>query len=222
MVNDITVVIPTIQERRHLLERALASVHSQVLQPAAIVIAQDIRQEGATATRTRGLMSVSTEWTAFLDDDDEFKAHHLQALMMHAETTGADMIFPWFEVKGGTDPFPDNEHKEFDVENPHQTTVTFLVRTEAAKAIGGFFFEPGVDAHDPGMDEDGNRCGEEFRFVIRLARNGYKIAHLDQRTWIWHHHAGNSSGLPSLVRNRGQDGTSTASVTKGQVGYASF
>lgn len=201
----ITVVIPTVLNRQDKLIAAIQSAENQTLPPEAIVVVIDKDGEGAAATRTRGLEMVQTEWTAFLDDDDVFYPIHLQTLKMHQETLGADFVFPWFDVVGGSDPFPSNEHREFDVENPHQTTITFLVRTEAALAVGGFVYEPGVDAEDPGTDGQGNRAGEDLRFVIRLARAGYKIGHLHQRTWRWNHwrkpdgSAGNSMGLPSRV-----------------------
>lgn len=196
--SDITVVIPTIPGRTAMLHRALASVEAQGFPAAAVVIVLDSDNEGAPAIRTRGLEMVRTTWTAFLDDDDELYTNHLRSLMMHQETTGADLVFPWFDVVGGSDPFPDNEHREFDLANPHQTTVTFLVRTEAAVSIGGFIDNDEFDPErDPGMDSNGHRAGEEFRFVIRLAQAGYQIAHLHQRTWLWHHHRSNSMGMAS-------------------------
>lgn len=205
MTTDITVVIPTVPTRKHLLERAMRSAQDQLHQPVAIAVALDTKGEGATATRTRGLAMVQTEWTAFLDDDDEFMPEHLQALMMHQETTGADLVFPWFDVIGGRDPFPENEGRQFSLENPHQTTITFLVRTAAARDVGTFEFAPGIDAHDPGVDEQGHRAGEDFRFVIRMVEAGYRVEHLNQRTWKWHHWIkpdgtlGNSMGLPSRI-----------------------
>lgn len=205
MRSGITVVIPTVLARKDRLSTAIESAENQSLPPEAIVVVVDVDGDGAAATRTRGLEMVQTEWTAFLDDDDVLYPVHLQALKMHQETHGADLVFPWFDVVGGTDPFPENEAREFDVENPHQTTITFLVRTEAAREANGFVYEPGVEAEDPGTDEQGHRAGEDLRFVIRLARLGYKIVHLNQRTWRWNHWVkpdggvGNSMGMPSRV-----------------------
>lgn len=196
----ITVVVPSIPERSEMLGKAVASAALQTLQPRSIYVMMDDRFEGASVTRTRGLMAVETEWTAFLDDDDQFLPFHLEHLMHYAEKTNSDLVFPWFTVVGGIDPFPMNEHREFDVEDPHQTTVTFLVKTELAQACQGFSWDPGLDQIDPGTDEEGNRAGEEFRFVIRMARAGHKIGHLDERTWLWYHHGRNTMGLPSRRR----------------------
>lgn len=197
-MNDVTVVIPTLQSRSDLLGRAISSVVMQLAPPDAIIVITDTDRWGAPATRTRGLEMVQTKWVAFLDDDDEMYPVHLQALMMHAETTAADLVFPWFDVQGGLDPFPENEGRDYDAATPHQTTVTFLVKTEAALAVGGFVDPAAIDPHlDPGTDTEGHRAGEEFRFVLRLAEAGYKIAHLNQRTWKWRHWSQNTMGLPS-------------------------
>jgi hypothetical protein len=200
-VNDITVVVPTVPQRGELLGRALASVSEQIAPPDAVIVVYDTGRWGGPATRTKGLEMVQTEWTAFLDDDDEFMPQHLQNLKMHQETTGADMVFPWFRViGGGYDPFPHHQYREYDVNNPHQTTVTFLVRTKAALAVGGFIDPDYIDPElDPGKDAEGHRAGEEFRMVLRLAQAGYKIAHLQEMTWKWRHWGGNSMGLPSKL-----------------------
>lgn len=201
MKPGISVVIPTYKGREEFLHRALRSISLQTLTPQAIIIVNDTEREGASVTRTRGLMMVDTEWVAFLDDDDEMGMIHLERLKAHADETGADFVFSWFNVVGGTDPFPANEHREWTLDDPHQTTVTTLVRTEAAQSVGGFLWaDEDVDPESPGLDSDGNRAGEEFGFTIKIARAGYKISQLHERTWLYHHHGGNTSGLPSRRR----------------------
>lgn len=196
--SGITVVIPTIPERAQLCARAVESVVAQTLAPDAILVVPDAEKRGAAATRTKGLMMVQTPWVAFLDDDDEFLSRHLERLSAYQRKTKADMVFPWFEVRGGTDPFPANFDREFDVEDPHQTTVTILVRTDAAKAVGGYLGHDDMgELTAPDVDSEGHRPGEEFRFAIKLARAGYRIAHLRERTWVWHHHRRNTMGLAS-------------------------
>jgi len=194
----ITVAIPSIAPRTTLLARALASVATQNNPAVAVSIAFDTAREGAPATRDRALAGVTTTWVAFLDDDDEMNPEHLQALMMHAETTGADLVYPWYDVVGGMDPFPQWEHDAWCDSAPHQVPVTFLARTDAIRAVGGFSYDwDASQGSDPGVDSGGNRAGEDYRLILRLARGGVKIVHLDQRTWKWHHDSGNTSGLPS-------------------------
>jgi len=173
-----------------MLARAVRSAVEQSRPPEFIFTVIDVEGEGAPVTRTRGLEQVTTEWVAFLDDDDELLPQHLQKLLACAEHVSADMVFPWFIVQGGTDPFPQHFGRQWDPADPHQTTITFLVRTELAKKVGGFL-DPGDDA---GTDGLGNRAGEDFRFVCRLSDAGARIVHLPERTWTWVHHQSNTSG----------------------------
>src|SRR5512139_1585310 len=83
----ITVAIPTLPARGMLLERAIRSVRRQTLPAAAISVAADVSRAGAAATRQRALDAVLTPWVALLDDDDAFKAEHLEKLYRHAIET---------------------------------------------------------------------------------------------------------------------------------------
>src|SRR5690606_29580029 len=137
----VTIVIPTIPPRTAQLARAVVSVGRQTRPVAAISIAQDLTHAGAWATRNRAMMAVTTEWTGFLDDDDELYPHHCATLLDLAEAEGADLVWGWFDVAGGNDPL-DGKGRQFDVDNPHTVPITYLVRTEllhaAAAVTGGF------------------------------------------------------------------------------------
>ena len=192
--HEITVCIPTIPQRKGMLERAVRSVVGQTLPAAAIAVATDLTGEGGWKTRNRAVAMARTEWVAFLDDDDELLPHHLQRCAEWQEDSGADLVYPWCEVVGGLDPF-DHFGKPWDPANPVQTTVVTLVRRSALLDVGAFTFEDG-DYHDDG----GNRAGEDFEMVRRLNAKGYKISHLPEKTWRWMHHGRNVMGLPERVR----------------------
>jgi glycosyltransferase involved in cell wall biosynthesis len=163
-----------------------------------INVHSDEERRGAPANRDLAVGEADTEWLAFLDDDDELLPQHIEALLKHSRKTGADLVYPWFTVNGGTDPFPQWEGVEWDNETPHQVPITFLVRTEAYRKVGGFSYEwDPSQGEDPGVDADGNRAGEDYRFILRLAAAGFKISHLNQKTWVWAHHSSNTMGLPS-------------------------
>ena len=195
MTSDISVVIPSIPPREQLLRRALASVQAQKLAPDAVVVQLDNDHQGAAATRQAGLEHVTTEWTAFLDDDDELMPGHLRALAIGAKHSGADYVFSYYTVKDGLgrerpdiDPLG-HFGRRFDPDRPHQTTITMLVRTELAQAVG--FREP-----PPGALIDGEHYGEDFQFTVECVKAGAKIVHIPRRSWFWHHHGANTSGRP--------------------------
>lgn len=198
--SDITVVITTIPQRRALLARALASVGAQTLLPDAVVIVEDTERLGGARNRQRGLDQAITQYVAHLDDDDEFLPNHLERLRDTIRETGADLVYPWFTVVGGTDPFPWALGKPWDDSDPHQVPVTTLALTGALKDAGGW--DGGWDvaaADDPGVDSDGNRAGEDYRLILRMIERRMLIHHLPEITWLWHHDSGNTMGLPSRV-----------------------
>lgn len=194
---DITVVIPTIPGRELMLDRAVESVAAQTLTAAAIVIERDETGTGAAATRDRALARVQTPWVAFLDDDDEMMPHHLAALTSAVLNQAADYVFSWYEVIGGTDPRAEEFGIPWDPQNPRQTTITTLVRTDLARTHG--FLEGEGDLSSP----DRHYAGEDWRFTQRCNAAGARIVHLPEITWRWHHWLrpdglpGNTSGLPS-------------------------
>jgi hypothetical protein len=110
------------------------------------------------------------------------------------EETGADVVYSWFKVVGPgghvyeQDPvFPPGHYlNEFDPENPIETTITTLVRTELAKEVGFRALDRGHDAN----------TGEDYGFILGCVRAGASIKHLVKKTWLWHHDSGNTSGRP--------------------------
>jgi hypothetical protein len=188
----ITVVVPSIPPREGMLNRALASVQAQTLLPAETIVEIDHGRTGAAATRQRGLERVKTEWVAFLDDDDEFMPFHLQQLSIAAYQSEADYVYSWYEVVGGSDPMGQFFGAPWDNAQPHQTTITTLVRTELAQSVG-FGGEPEADPNGGGAIVG----GEDYRFTLGCMEKGARIHHLPQRTWLWHHHGANTSGLPA-------------------------
>lgn len=187
----VTVVIPTIPPRSNMLPLVMRSVMAQTRPVDAVSIAVDTRHEGAAITRNRAIAGVRTEWTAFLDDDDTLRPDHIELLMEHAEATGADVVYPWFDVPSGFDPFPQYEGQPFnadalrDVQN--YIPVTVLARTGLVRGVGGF--EPRNESTAAGASP----C-EEWGLWLKLLSIGAKFEHLNRRTWFWHWHSGNTSG----------------------------
>lgn len=163
---------------------------AQSLPAAAISIAYDHERQGAAVTRNRTVYGAQTEWVAFLDDDDEFYPFHLEKLRECAEDTCADVVYPWFDVRGGTDPFPMHEGRQWDPNDPHIIPITTLVRRSVVIQAGGFR-PPRAD------DQERTVANEDWHFWLEVSRLGAEIVHLPERTWRWHHDTGNTAGLPT-------------------------
>lgn len=193
----ITVVIPTIAPRggrQPMLEKALASVAEQTYPATAVVTETAGPREGPAAVRNRALTKVETDWVAFLDDDDYLLPDHLATLAQAQARTGADVLWPWFQVEGGRDPFPGHRGAQWNPAQPHQIPITTLVRTAAIRTVGGFH-PIGEGPTDP----DGHRAGEDWHLWLALSAEGYQFHHVDAVTWVWRHHGKNTSGLPGRV-----------------------
>lgn len=183
----VTAVIPSIPPRADVcLRRALASVMQQTRAVDAISVHVDHDRLGSAVNRTRALEQVRTEWTALLDDDDEWGPDHIALLWRHAQETQADLVYPWFNVPGGFDPWPHREGRPFNREalrDENYIPITVLVRTELLLDVGGFT--------PKGPPE--NPC-DDWGTWDALLDAGAVFSHLNRRTWTWHWHGANTSG----------------------------
>ena len=190
MKSGVTAVIPTIPPRHEYLQRAAASVLAQAAPVDAISIAIDHQHEGAAVTRNRALNAVRTEWAAFLDDDDEWRPKHVQLLLEAAEQSGADVIYPWFDVisSNAFDPWPGVFGRPFDPDDLRQRNyipTTVLARTELVRDAGGF---------EPYGDQTESAC-DDWGLWRKLLDHGARFHHVPERTWLWHWHGKHTSGL---------------------------
>jgi len=191
---EVTVIIPTIPARKNILRRAVDSVRAQTQQPLALEIAIDRHREGSAATRNRALSRVQTEWVAFLDDDDYFLPVHIEALLEAAEQTMAEVIYSGCRViDRNEEEIPLREDwgrygQKFDGDllmKKSYIPVTSLCRTDLAQdaRFGPPNFAP-ASLYD------------DWGFYTRMFALGAAFFHLEQVTWVWHHHGYNTSGQP--------------------------
>lgn len=190
--HNVTVITPHIPTRQFELTRALASVSAQTMQPEAHIIATDSYHEGSAYTRNRVLHSVTTDWVAFLDDDDEFLPNHLNVLIDTAKHSVATVIYTGCKVvdHNGND-IPVREEwgrfgLDFDpdlLRTKAYLPVTSLVHTDLAQEA---LFGP-PKSH-PQSDYD------DWGFYLRLLDLGAVFKHVPEVTWVWHHHGANTSG----------------------------
>ena len=187
----VTAVIPSIPPRRDQLRRALGSVLAQTRAVDAISVSVDHDRRGSAKNRSRALSGVGTEWTALLDDDDEWLPHHIEVLWRHAQETQADLVYPWFTVPEGWDPWPEREGKPFDealLRTMNYIPITVLVRTDLLWEAGGF---------TPKSPDSDQSLNDDHGTWERLLAAGARFEHLNRRTWLWHWHGHHTSGVPS-------------------------
>lgn len=162
------------------LERALGSVTEQTRLPDLTIVGRALEGEhcGAQKNRLISYLPPDIEWLAFLDDDDYWYPHHLDALESCARETDADMVYPWFDFDRPTGRGHDiaaHEGAPFDPEELRANNyipVTVLIRRSAVDAVGGF-----PDPAPPVYDD--------WALWLRLLDVGAKIVHLPERTWMW-------------------------------------
>jgi glycosyltransferase involved in cell wall biosynthesis len=208
MINDITVCIATIPPREKMLRRALASVAVQTLQPAAIVVEYDHEHTGGAATKNRAAAKATTRWLAFLDDDDQFLPHHLEALRhrpLHHEA-GHDMPYDVLYSIPDVPQLPSRRDPNgrygvpFDAEELRRRSyiqTTSLVRRELFEKAGGF------QLPDRTMP-DGSPCPyDDWGLWLAMLDLGARFLHVPEMTFVWNHHGfgmpgrpGNTSGDP--------------------------
>lgn len=184
----ITVCIPAhpARYRSGLLYRAFKSVVNQTLQPERIMVLNDRDREGVGVIRQRLLDQVKTEWTAWIDSDDEWLPEHLEKLMRVATETGSVYVFSGYHAL--TDPLG-HFGIPFNPCTPYHTTMGILERTDLAKEVG---FPPSA--------RHGSFSNEDWAHITGFAQlaceRGLKMTHLAERTWTYHMGHGNTSGLP--------------------------
>ena len=188
MTHDITVCIATIPPRAKLLRKALSSVAIQTLQPATIVVEYDRERTGAAATKNRALAKATTEFVAFLDDDDVMYPEHLAKLRAAADEHQADVVYsmPFVpQQPGGRDPFG-RGGAPFDPDLLRRRSyiqTTSLMRTKLMQAVGGFQCPPGSNYDDWGC-------------FLAMLDAGAMFYHLPEQTFEWNHWGYGKPGIP--------------------------
>ncbi len=150
----------------------------------------DLDRLGAGANRRRLLSLVDTEWIAWCDSDDEWLPEHLEKLYRVAVETDSVYVYSWCV---GADPLG-HFGIPFNPCTPHHTMMAILERTDIAREAGF-----------PDSAAEGKFSNEDYAHILRFSEicceRGLKMTHLADRTWHYHQHGQNTSGLPG--RNGG-------------------
>lgn len=181
--DEITVIVPSLIERRSWREHALASVAAQTIGIPRVHVIMGMTPWDA---RNTALAVTTTPWTAFLDDDDWLEPQHLERLALAADRTSADLIWPkrrMFDDAAGTfsDPYPEGSFALADEAvnaTVNHVAISYLIRTDLARI-----------AHFPPRRAD---RPSDWSFLLRLKALGARFVHVPESTFVVRKHESNA------------------------------
>ena len=196
---SISVVIPTIPPRAKQRSAIRAQIEAQTRPADEVIVWRDEVGAGAAVSRNLGMAHATSEFIALFDDDDEMYPSHLELLERTQHKTGADLVYPWHDIKpaapnplalDGKDPF----QRPFDpgarrqiLDGKNFIPIAVLVRRELMEVVGGF--------HNFRLTEwDPSRC-EILDAWQKLLANGASFAHCPHKTWAAVRNGENTAGL---------------------------
>lgn len=189
-MDTVSVCIPSIPTRSHFLNsRAIPSVVTQTHPVSEIAISIDREKKGAWENRNNAIKMANSEWIAFLDDDDELLSHHVETLLNAANENNADVVWGWFDVIGGSDPFPESRGVQWNPDSSLIFPITCLVRRSLILDADAKF-----EVDEPSW---GSWFHQDYPFWKSIHDAGGKFLAIPDITWNWHHHGTNTSGLPN-------------------------
>lgn len=134
-----TIITPSVPSRRDLLAEATESVAAQTVAVQHLI--DDDPKRSVADKRNRMISAASTDWVAFLDDDDILDPIHVETLLGGE----ADVVIPHCRFLGpplpAIDCCPGYYNRPFDREDLRQHgifPITVLARREAILGAGGF------------------------------------------------------------------------------------
>ena len=158
---SVTVIIATTAQRE-TLPAAVKSVLAQTLGGNSVELRIDSTPGGPGTARNRAAREATTEWLAFLDDDETWEPDYLKVVTAQ----DADVVVTNYIGRGGI------EMRRTDMErmlrNGESLTVGsgLAVRREAFVAVGGF--------------DERLRTSDVYDLTLRLLRDGYRVKHVTQ------------------------------------------
>jgi len=188
-------VILTTYDRGYIIDRAINSVLNQTEQDWELLIVDDgskdntfevcskyfndgrirflfHKNKGLPLSRNVGILSSSGLYCTFLDSDDEYKENHLEfrrnILLQHPEV---DLLYGGVEIMG--DPYVVDYYDNSKLIHIDECYVggSFFVKKNVAIDLGGF---------------RNIKYGDDVDFAKRAIEEGYCVASVEYRTYIYH------------------------------------
>lgn len=199
MTNDVTIVVPYVDEHADLLGRMLASINAQTQPVAAVEVIHDQARRGAAWARNQGLARVQTEFVCFTDADDELDPDHILLLSTAQQESGADLVYACVEFAGLWErdplavahqgrwvdpcgiPFGDEQDRHLRYMG-NFIPIGWLARTDLIRQVGGF------------PPSGGQGREEDYQLLVNLRKAGARFHHTPGRTYRYFKHDRNTGG----------------------------
>lgn len=152
-----------------MLAEAAASVAAQTMKPAAHLITIDYARTGPWAIHNAHAEQAQTEWLAWLDDDDILLPRHIESLLA-AAGSDVDLIYPWCEVQGRADFYPNSPFDAAALRRQNYIPITTMVRRSVFLEVGGF--------PNGGAESD-------YALLLRLLDHGARFVCVPTVTWVY-------------------------------------
>lgn len=171
-MEKITVITPTLPERKVQLTECIQSVQRQGWPVHEHLVLVDVDREGPAVTRNKLIEEVKTKWVLFLDDDDVLYPDYIETVA--PQLFGYDVVYTWCDRE-----FPGLADLMFDADilrTGNFIPVTAVVNVDKVRQVGGF-------------PEDGPY--EDYRLWLKLLDIKARFKTIPERKW---HYRRNEQG----------------------------
>lgn len=159
-MSQVTAIIAT--TLRETLPAAVRSVVTQSIGDVELLL--DDEPGGPAEARNRAAKSATSEWLAFLDDDETWLPDYLRILL--AEAADASVAITNYFGQGGTEMTTDQ-------------IIALMAKGEAGFVGSGLAVRRDVFNAMGGFNED-LLYSSEYDFVLRAIHAGYRVKHIIQ------------------------------------------
>ena len=170
MAVAVSVLTPTIPERREFLKECRASVRAQTFRSFEHLVEVDKRRKGCAYTLNQLARRAHGEWLFILADDDLMLPGCLEAHM--DASPQADVVYGPPLVWG-------QDHKEFHRSPPGIPAVA-LIRADLWRRVEGYW-------------EDLDHCEDRDFFAKAMTKQARFVRIVDVPTWVYRFHGSNKS-----------------------------
>jgi GT2 family glycosyltransferase len=129
----VSVLTPSLPERRLLLDECKDSVAAQTV-PVAHLVHVDEDREGPAKARNLLALRADTEWLLPVDDDDLLDPDCVRVLL---DSSDGDVVYPWCRVEGNPGWTPNRLFRPDTLLRHNFIPVTALVRRDLWLEVGG-------------------------------------------------------------------------------------